>query len=115
MPTDGSQLIPPPNHPHNNSTPVHTPVDQLNPNGREGFTNSSPQPSLGLLYQLIPSQQPSVSISSPTHGYIWVISPGNVQLPVDVVISIILASASLMSNIFLIQTPINIFDRYLVR
>ena len=33
---------------------------------------------------------------------IWVISPGNVQLLINVVISIILALASLMSNIFLI-------------
>ena len=44
---------------------------------------------------------------------IWVISPGNVQLPIYVVVSIILALASLMSNIFLIQTPITIFDRFL--
>ena len=43
----------------------------------------------------------------------WVISPGNVQLPINVVVSIILALASLMSNIFLIQTPITIFDRSL--
>ena len=45
--------------------------------------------------------------------YIWVISPGNVQLPINVVVSIILALASLMSNRFLIQTPITIFDRFL--
>ena len=45
--------------------------------------------------------------------YIWVISPGNVQLPINVVVSIILAFASLMSNIFLIRTPITIFDRCL--
>ena len=44
---------------------------------------------------------------------IWVISPGNVQLPINVVVSIILALASLMSNIFLIQTPVTIFDRYI--
>ena len=45
--------------------------------------------------------------------YICVISPGNVQLPINVVVGIILALASLMSNIFLILTPITIFDRYL--
>ena len=44
---------------------------------------------------------------------IWVILPGNVQLPINVVVSFILALASLMSNIFFIQTPITIFDRYL--
>ena len=48
-----------------------------------------------------------------TETCIWVISPGNVHLPVNVVVSIILALASLMSNIFLIQTPITIFDRFL--
>ena len=56
---NGSQLIP-----HTNSTPVHTRVDQLNPNGREGFTNSSPpgvntwpthSQSSAKCYQLIPS------------------------------------------------------------
>ena len=44
---------------------------------------------------------------------IWVISPGNVQLPINVVVSITLALATLMSDICFIQTPINIFDRYL--
>ena len=44
-----------------------------------------------------------------------VISPGNVQLPINVVVSIILALASLMGDIFLIQTPKTIFDKYLAR